>query len=225
MVRLNVFSTFLTIVTILNVIQVGYMAIEGILHLNRYTYWNFLFQNAFYLSLWIGYLIKNTYLVDIVTLFLLPVAFGSAFFVFLYILFILLLDNGDLFIAATTIGGGHLNAGEVHMFDQLVHVFPVVELLLVLIAGYIEDARNRFSFYYYHPTVTKMERWAVTLYQFISPLALMGLYCIFFNPTKEYPTSSSVAIPISLGLACYFLIVWYLYAILKTKNFGQFFVS
>lgn len=218
----TVFSTVLTLVTLLNAGMVILMLALGVVHSNRYTYWNYIFQAAFYLTLWLAYAVKNTYLLRAVTVFVFPTAFGSAFFVFLYIILVLQCDDGEMFVAASNLGGGRLDVGSVHTFDELVHVFPLVQLLLVLLSGYIVHAREIYSSLHNASSLSLFERAAVTAWPFVAPFSLLSVYVIIFNPTKEYPTPDCSFAPFLVGVACYFLIVWFLFGLLKTKNYGRF---
>ena len=220
--NITVFSTVLTIITLLNVGMVIAMLVLGVIHSNRYTYWNYIFQTAFFLTLMIGYVSKSSYLVRVVTVFLFPMAFGSAFFVFVYIIVVLQCDDGEMFVAASNLGGGRLDVGTVHTFDELLHVFPLTQLLLLLLSGYSINARAIYSALHDSPTVSLFERVAITIWPFVAPFSLISVYILIFNPTKEYPTPDCSFAPFIVGIACYFLIVWFLFAFLKTKKYGRF---
>lgn len=210
--KITAFAIFLSVAAFFSVAQMAAMLIEGVVHANRYTYWNYTLQTAFYVMLWLGYVTRLSYLVSFSTKFVFPVVFTSNFFVFLVIIIILLLDKGALFLAATNVGGGHENVGVVHTFDQLVHVFPAMFTALLLVVGYVEDVRRTFA----------RANAATVAYMVVAPLAFMAVYGLFFNPTKEYPTSYAVIIPILSTAGCYFLVSLFLIGFVRAKKYGKF---
>lgn len=217
----TILSFVVTLIVLYRNFFVIIMAITEAIHVNRYTYWNYLGGTIFYNLLLISYLWNNTYLFKSLAIFGLPIVFGSVLFVCMYIILILQLDDGELFIAATYIDGGTLSVGTVHTLDHVIHTFPVIDFLILLASGYIKEARNVISSF--HNSLTNVSDKIVFLaYYFLGPLLPFALYCCFFNPFREYPTDVNAVIPTSIGTLIYFIIMSWVYSILTTKTYGHF---
>lgn len=212
------FSTTWFILFFVTLYRLGFtifLFAEGCVHANRYTYWNYVGQTLFYIILSVFYVFKDPRPFKYFSFVVFPYVFGSVFFVFFYIIIVLYLDHGWLFISATVEGGGEFSAGTVHTFDMIVHVFTVVDLLLVLTGGYIADLRRFFKPY--------SRRLIFLIYFFIAPLIPIGFYSIFFNPLKQYPVDTASYVPILLGLVVHVLVTIYLYSVVFSKNYGHFY--
>jgi hypothetical protein len=219
--KLTLLSVVTTVVALYRTIFVIVMTIGGAVHTNRYTYWNYIGTTIFYDILWIAYVSNKTNLFKVLTIFVLPIVFGSVFFVCLYIILILQLDEGQLFISATYIDGGTLSVGTVHTFDNIIHTFPVLDFLVILVSGYIKEARfimTTFS----RSLSSRFERITFVAYFFLGPLLPFSLYCIFFNPFEEYPTDVDDLVPLVIGLLIYNLIALWVYTLLTTQTYGHF---
>lgn len=214
-------SMVTTIVALYRTVFVFLMFFLGAVHLNRYTYWNYIGATAFYDILWLSYVKRDEYLFKTLCIWFVPIVFGSVFFVFLYIIVILQLDNGQLFIAATYIDGGLLSVGTVHTLDHVIHTFPVIDFLVILVSGFVKEARHAIKAFHSR-LLTRGERFTFQLYFFIAPLSPFALYCCFFNPFKEYPVDVTSAIPLSFGLLIYFLIMLFVHSLMTTENYGHF---
>jgi len=214
-------SIVTTIVALYRTIFVVLMFAFGAIHLNRYTYWNYIGATAFYVILWIAYVSNNARLFKALCVWFVPIVFGSVFFVCLYIIIILQLDNGQLFIAATYIDGGSLSPGTVHTLDHIVHTFPLVDFLVVLVSGFVKEVRY-FIKAFHSSLKTRGERLGFLAYFFVAPLVPFALYCCFFNPFKEYPVEVSSFVPLSIGAFTYFLIIWWVYSVMTTDYYGHF---
>src|SRR5690242_12803138 len=101
--RLTVLSAVLAVLVVYRGSISIVMAALGVVHLNRYTYWNYLGQTAFYALLGLAVFARDRLLYKNLTLYVLPMVVGSVMFVCFYILIILQLDAGELFIAATNV--------------------------------------------------------------------------------------------------------------------------
>lgn len=197
------------------------MAALGVVHLNRYTYWNYIGQSTFYILLGLAVFARNKTLYEVLTLFVLPIVVGSAFFVCFYIIAILQLDAGDLFISATNVDGGSVSVGTAHTFDYIVHIGPVVDLLVLLASGYFVDVRtiaantlNVFN--------TRGEAVIFKMYHLVVPVLPLSVYCLFFNPFQEYPTGISPYITMLIAVGIYIPTVLWYYYVLTTRSFGHY---
>lgn len=219
--RLTVLSVVLTVLIVYRIAVSVVMAALGVVHLNRYTYWNYLGQTAFYALLGLAVFARNRQLYRNLTLFVLPIVVGSVFFVCFYIIAILQLDSGDLFISATNVDGGSVSVGTAHTFDYIVHTGPVVDLLVLLASGYFVDVRaiaaNALA------VLNKNgEGILFRLYHFIAPALPLSLYCIFFNPFKQYPTDASPFVVTVIAVGIYIPIVLWYTAIITASSFGHY---
>lgn len=219
--NVTLLSVVTTIVALYRTIFVFLMFFLGAAHLNRYTYWNYFGATAFYDILWVAYVKRDEYLFKTLCVWFVPIVFGSVFFVFLYIIVILQLDQGQLFIAATYIDGGAFSVGTVHTLDHLIHTFPVIDFLVILVSGFVKEARHAVKSSYSRLR-TRGEKLTFQLYFFIAPLSPFALYCCFFNPFKEYPVDVTSAIPLSFGLSIYFVVMLWVFCLMTTDSYGHF---
>jgi hypothetical protein len=214
----DVISTTWFILFVVMLYRLGFtifLFAEGCVHANRYTYWNYVGQTLFYIILSIFYVFKDTRPFKFFSLIFFPMVFGSVFLVLFYIIVVLYLDHGWLFISATIEGGGQYSAGTVHTFDMIVHVFTVVDLLLVLTGGYIADLRKFYQ-------NTTFHQYLFFVYFFLTPLIPVGIYSIFYNPIKEYPVDTASYVPILIGIALHSLVTVYIYNVIFSKKYGHF---
>ncbi len=220
----NLFSiTFIIIllVAIFKTCFVIFLLSIGCIHSNRYTYWNYIGQMLFYDLLSIAYVLKGDYFFRFLTLFIFPIVYVSVFFVLFYIMIILQLDGGWLFISATELGGGTLSVGTVHNFDIIIHVFTVISLLFIAFFGYGVDVRNCFATFYDAQNNYKMKVWFSGYFLF-APLIPIGIYSCFYNPIEQYPTDSPSFVPILIGSFIYLLIVLSLYCFVFANHYGHY---
>lgn len=214
-------SVVLAVLVVYRVAVSVVMAALGVVHLNRYTYWNYLGQTAFYALLGLAVFARSRRLYRNLTLFVLPVVVGSVFFVCFYIIAILQLDSGDLFISATNIDGGSVSVGTAHTFDYIVHTGPVVDLLVLLASGYFVDVRAVAAY-----ALAVLDKHGETilfrLYHLTAPALPLTLYCIFFNPFHQYPTDASPFVATIIAVGIYVtIVVWYT-AVITTPSFGHY---
>jgi hypothetical protein len=219
--RLTVFSVVLTVLVVYRVAVSIVMAALGVVHLNRYTYWNYLGQTVFYALLGVAVFARDRLIYRNLTLFVLPVVVGSVFFVSFYILVILQLDEGDLFIAATNVDGGSVSVGTAHTFDYIVHTGPVVDLLVLLASGYLVDVRA-IAAEALRVLHKSRETLLFRLYYGVVPALTMALYCIFFNPFQQYPTDASPYVVMVIAVGIYITTVWWFYTVVTTQPFGHY---
>lgn len=214
-------STVITFIAMYRSFFIIIMAVAGAVHVNRYTYWNYIGATIFYNLLLLSYIMNRTHLFKILAIFVLPIVFGSVLFVCMYIILILQLDDGELFIAATYIDGGTLSVGTVHTFDHIIHTFPVIDFLILLASGYIKDARHVVHAFLLTLT-EQFEKFIFLFYFYIGPLLPFSTYCCFFNPFREYPTDVNAVIPMTLGSIIYIIIMTWVYSVLTTNTYGHF---
>ncbi len=216
----------LTLITLIGVtlfrltISVGLFVTKA-LHSNRYTYWNYLLQTVFYAVLLFAYTRgRKSYLFRILTIYLFPVVFGSVFLVFLFIIIILHISGGWMLVEATTLGTGTLNIGAVHTADAIVHFFTVVDFFIVLVAGYLYDARASIAHFleYLNRHHDPSHCLAYRIYFYLSPAIPMFIYTLFFNPFKEYPTGKSPFLIAVLALIINLLVMIWLYAAMTRQR-------
>lgn len=219
--RLTIFSVVLAALVVYRVGVSVAMAALGVVHLNRYTYWNYLGQTAFYALLGLAVFARDRFLYRNLTLFVLPVVVGSVFFVCFYIIVILQLDSGDLFIAATNVDGGSVSVGTAHTFDYIVHTGPVIDLLVLLASGYLVDVRA-IAADALRVLDKNRETFLFSLYYWCVPVLPMALYSVFFNPFQQYPTDASPYVVMAIAVGIYAAIVLWNHAVVTTQAFGHY---
>jgi hypothetical protein len=217
--RINITWVTIFIAAVYRLSFVIWLVIEGFVHTNRYTYWNYVGQTLFYVLLLMAYSMDEAYLLKWLSIYIFPIVFGSVFFVYFYIIIVLQLDNGWLFISATNLGGGSASVGTVHTFDHVIHTFITLDLLFVLNSGYGTDLRLCvWEFLHIHKT---WKHGYMFLYCLITPLIPIGIYSLFFNPLKLYPTDFFPGLPIIIGAVIYFFIILWMYWFLTTQDYGH----
>ncbi len=215
--------TFITILffAVAKTCFVIYLLSIGCIHSNRYTYWNYIGLTLFYILLSIAYVLKSEYFFRFLTLFIFPIVFVSVFFVLFYIIVILQLDHGWLWISATVLGGGTLSVGTVHTFDMFIHVFTVISLLFVCHFGYSLDVRNCFATFYDAQNNYKLKV-KFFVYFLIAPLIPIGIYSCFYNPIEQYPTDGPEFVPILIGSFLYAGIAISLFCMIFSRHYGHY---
>jgi hypothetical protein len=225
------FSTVQSYVTLLSVVTtvialyrtavVIVLFVLGLVWASHYTYWSYILGTIFYITLWIAFAANLPYLFRFLVLIIFPIVFGSVALVFFYIIVILQLDGGALFIGATVFAGGSYGVGTVHSADEILHVLPLFDLMLLLLCGFVKDARS-VTVTYYKALSDGTHRFFFTVHYFLGPLIPLAFYACFFNPFREYPTHITDIVPASIGLAIYVLAMWVLYAVMTTPTYGHF---
>lgn len=210
----------LILITLLKIGFVVLLSAVGAIHTNRYTYWNYIIQTCFYIFLSYAYLRKDVRLFSNLTIYFFPIVFGSVWFVLIYITIVLQLDQGWLFLSATTIAGGTLSVGTVHTFDLLIHAGPVVDLLIILAFDYYIDANQCIRSF--AKSIEHYRHWKILLYYWVSPFLPILLYSCFFNPFVQYPTDGKPYISILCSGGLYIFIMTSIYFAMISKRVGIF---
>lgn len=218
--RFTLLSTILLLVAGYRLFFFILLVAVGAASISRYTYWNYLIQTVFYILLVIGYKFNFKKLLKGLAFFIFPIIFNSVFFVFSYIIIILQLDKGELFIEATDIDGGSVSVGTVHTMDHILHTFIVIDFLIVMLSGYVKYVRKIMHKYYSRIADSRWSKFFFFMYHVISPLFPVSIYSMIFNPTEEYPTAVHPTIPLLIGLSFYFSICCWTHALLITKRYG-----
>lgn len=200
------------------------MIVEGAIHSNRYTYWNYTLSTLFLLFLSFSYWNRRkTYGIlffKVLTLFFLPMIFGSVCFVLVYIIIVLQMDDGWQMLAATILGGGSLTLGSVHTLDWIIHTGPLVVLLIIMWAVYGNDA-NTCIVSFFNSLPKKFRPWHFLPYYYAAPLFPITIYMLFFNPVEQYPTSAPI-LTLGLGVISYFIIMTTLFFTLISTQTSSF---
>lgn len=208
----------LYVITTVRVAAVTFFFFDGIIHQNRYTYWNYTLQTMFYLGLSISQMFRLISLEYWLTVYALPVVYGSVVEVAIFIIIILQLDGGWLMFTATQAGGGPYTLGTIHSADAFVHFFPVFDLFALFISGYLSMARCTIRTHLHHlyqkciwdqPSLRPL---LYRIFVYISFCIPLTPYAIFFNPFEEYPIprryshSSLLLLAASIG---FFVMAWF----------------
>ncbi|OQW76809.1 MAG: hypothetical protein BVN35_06000 [Proteobacteria bacterium ST_bin11] len=213
----SLFVVVTSVLTIYNIGLVVAMVCLDVVHSNRYTYWNYFGQALFYFVLWIAIVFKSSYLFTLLTLYALPVVFGSVFFVQFFIILVLQLDNGEMFTSATTLDGGTASVGTVHTLDYVVHTSPVISLLALFVSGYLVEVRATV-----HAVQKKLNKRGECLMFFVhylaTPFLPLTLYCSIFNPFYEYPTPASPVLLFFVALLAFILFLTWFWKIVTTSR-------
>ena len=190
----------------------------GVANIEHYTYWNYTLQSVFYVLLAISLTFNLPALFHTLSVFFFPMVFGSVFLVFLFIVVVLQLDQGQLFFESTIQGGGQLDVGSVHTGDTLIHFFTVVDMFIVLLSGYFTMARLSLYMFRKLHGVNRIQRIAFRCYYYLSPIVPMLLYALFFNPFEEYPTGKSDTFIMCLALVLDLLTMAWLYEVMTRRS-------
>lgn len=201
--RLERFTTvLLCVIAVYRFVMVLGMLWLDVIHTNRYTYWNYTLQTAFYVLLSAAYLTRHRGLFHVLGLFVFPVVFGSVTLVSIFIVVVLQFNGGWMLISATNLGEGTLTVGSVHTADALIHFFTFMDLALLLISGYLQAVRYCVSEYMRSSHFASLPAASVLfrIYYYCCPAAPMLLYTIFYDPFEEYPTGKSPILLSVIGI-------------------------
>lgn len=202
----------LYVITALRVAAVAFFFFDGIIHHNRYTYWNYTLQTMFYLGLTISQIFHLHTLEYWLLTYALPLVYGSVVLVAIFIVIILQLDGGWLMFVATQAGGGLYTLGTIHSADAFIHFFPLFDLFALLLAGYLSVARCTIRLHLkhlYQRCIAMQPSLGPILYRiffYLSPGIPLVAYALFFNPFDEYPVprrysrTSLLILAASIGL-------------------------
>lgn len=210
----------LIFITLYKLICLVSMSWYHIIHINRYTYWNYTLQTAFYMLLSIAYIWKNaSYLFHFLSIFIFPIVFGSVLLVFFYIIVILQANYGWLFVDASNLGTGTVSIGTVHTADAIVHYITAIEFFFILVSGYQNDVRISI-FYYLNSSEYGSKYIAFRIYYYIAPMVPLLFYTLFFDPFVEYEiTSCSPLLLIGIAAFIELLIMIWLFEVMTRNNF------
>jgi len=197
----------LAVVTAYRSIILAIIIIEGILHTNKFTYWNYVLQWFFDLAYLLATFTEGRFLVFL-TLYFLPMVFGSTILVSILIVIIIQRNDWE-YIESTIFGIGEYKVGDIHSADWVVHVAPLVARFVILylgqqaishaiISNLFENRRERL-FSGTWKSSTKFRLYLV--WWVFSPLLPLLVFTIFYDPLKEYPTDFTVLQALAIVLA------------------------
>ena len=148
-----------------------------------FTYQNFLFDT--FLLLLLSLSMWRRWAMELFVVIFYPVYWGTAAFVSFAIVVILHL-NGDLILKTTTFNGGDNDMGKVHTGDNILHQWPIVEVLFITLVFW-PVLIECFDRYYTH--LTTWSKVGYGFYFHLSSLAILVFYMVNFDFIHNYPTS------------------------------------
>lgn len=185
----------LILFTIYRTLLLIFIIVERILHTNKFTYWNYVFQWLFDFVYLFATFTEGRFLMFL-TIYFLPMVFGSTILVSILIVIIIQRNDWE-YIEATIFGIGEFKVGDIHTADWIVHVAPLIERFVLLYLGQLTISRTIIS----NLLETRSEtlfgcRWHIFYLKFkiylvlwiLSPTFPLILFSIFYDPLKEYPT-------------------------------------
>jgi hypothetical protein len=196
--RQFVFWALLLFITV-RVVVITVLGVTGGIDPTFFTYQNFILDTFWLLFLSQAIWSRSTF--EWFALFVLPIYWGTTTFVALAIVVIVYL-NGGIFVKTSTFNGGHNTIGVVHTGDWILHQWPWVEALLVLLLLYGEFW-GTFQNFYYHSGLNKGEKAAYIIYFLTAPLMILAFYMVNFNFLVNYPNEmpEGAIIGLVIGLA------------------------
>jgi len=177
----------LVLFLLFRVFVLGYFAGIGAVDPSFFTYQNFMLCTLL-LSLLILSSFK-TWAFEFFTLFLVPLYWGTTFFVAIAIVVIVHL-NGGIFMKTTIDNGGTNPVGKVHTGDWMLHQWPAIEIALILFM------LQTFVVQAFHNFYRQLSVWGkigYTAYFHLVSLAVLAFYMLNFDFVVNYPTPISEA--------------------------------
>lgn len=190
-------------------LSLGYLLGSATFDATFFTYINYgvltLAMALLLLSMW------NVTAYELWTTLLLPVVWVTTVFVALAIVVIVQLNDG-VFLKTTTQNNGTNSVATIHTGDWLLHQFPFVEMLVILLLLRPTLVIIFHNFWRQFSTAGKV---AYTIYFHTAGLLVLSFYMINIDYSVNYPTSISSAaiwgLTIGLSLFVGFLLFGFLY--------------
>lgn len=164
-----------------------------VLHSNRYTYWSYALESAFYVALALANLAgpAGAPLRRLLSVYLFPVVAGTSSIVFAVIVTIVQLNGGWIMIEATVLGTGSVSVGTAHTADVVIHVLTVIDLFVVLLSGHAERIARDSARHLGDGAPEQgapLGRWlALYAYYVLSVWVPALVYACVYDPFYEYP--------------------------------------
>lgn len=150
--------------------------------LTMYTYWSYTILTVFF-ALAVVALFTERWFLHFVTMYIFPIPLGSTFLVALSIV-IIIQENQEVLVSNDNAG---LALSLIHTGDWILHSLPVIEILLLMVCGWLLYARliigNRLA-----TMKSAGNRTGYIIYFLLVPLVPMAIYSIAFDPAVHYPT-------------------------------------
>jgi hypothetical protein len=127
-------------------------------------------------------LFVERFLLSFTTLFLFPIPLALSFLVSVAIV-VMIQSNSSIFWSGGT------SLAILHTGDWILHSLPLIEMLLILAVGYLLYARAIIASEL-NAIRDPQFRTLYIIYWFISPLLVLLIYSLIFNPQVYYPTVS-----------------------------------
>lgn len=177
-----------------------------------FTYLNYLVFTLSMIFLLAAFLFVNREMFQFYVLFIFPIVFGTALFVAITIVIMILL-NDEIFLARTVFRGGVRTIAAAHSGDWLLHQVPAIEVIIVA-ACITNYARNIMRKTREAWGGFRSIRYGIYLFFFFTaPAWPLVLYIAVFPFNRNYPVGMNVAVSIFLMLGTTTLISGVLYAI------------
>ena len=148
-----------------------------------FTYQNFLFDT--FLLLLLSLSVWRRWAMELFVVVFYPLYWGTAAFVSVAIIVILQL-NPSLLLMTTPENGGSNTLGKVHTGDNILHQWPIVEVLFLTLVlwAIILDCYDQF-----YRSLSLWGKIGYGFYFHLCSLAILFFYMVNFNFIGNYPTS------------------------------------
>ena len=171
---------------ILNIVTIVVLAVNGLYHLDFYTYWNFIIVTILHGGIAVFYPLEG-WPSSIFTLVWAPIAYGSVALV-VFIIFIVIAIDDRVYVSGTVADATAVNPlynfKQIRTGDWYIHGVPLLQVLILLLFGY----QIYWSALIYH--WERSEHWLRRIwywvYFYVAPLVPMVIYMLIFNPEDKY---------------------------------------
>ncbi len=192
--------------SVINLAIIITLAVMGIYHMDFYTYWNFILITL----LCIGVAALAPFQGWPFSLFLmiaLPLVFGSVILVVILILIVIAIDD-TVYITGTTADPNAVNPEwnfrEIRTGDWIIHGLPLAELAILLLFDL--QLIYRALLFHWERSDHWSRRWWIWVWNYVSPLILLILYSIIFDPREKYTDKLSRAAGLGIAIGLNFII-------------------
>ena len=185
----------LTVLLLIRTSILGALIAVGAVDPTFFTYQNYM-MDTLWLLLGICACFRN-WTFQFWALFVFPIYWGTTDFVSFAITVIVGL-NPKVFIINSIFNNGTRDMGQLYVGDNLVHQYPMAEVLFVAFLLYRPLTHVFHQFFFSLSTKGKV---FYTIYILVSPLTILILYMVNFNFLGNYPTPISEAGTIALVTA------------------------
>lgn len=188
-----------TVFALVNLVLIITLIALGHYSWDYYTYWNFLLITLLCGIVAVGSLVQGWFFSLALGIFL-PLVFGSVILVVLIILIVVAIDD-TVYVGGTLadpdVVKPQYTFREIRTGDWVMHGLPVAELAILLLFD-LQLVYRAILFHWERSDAWTRRAW-IWLWNYVSPMLLLLLYSLIFDPTEKY--TDKLSLGAGLGIA------------------------